>query len=244
MKKINEKLLQTVIFAGGLGTRLRPLTNNIPKPMVTVHGKPFLEYELKLLSSAGIRDFVLCVGYLGHAIEESLGNGSRLGINLQYSFDGEKPLGVAGALKKAESFLEDVFFATYGDAFLRADYAGIFSDFTSRDKLGMMLVSENHNAHGRSDLAINDGLVTKYSKRNQTPDMVWINYGVSVLRKRSLEFIATKEEVGEEQFYGELIKRKELLAKVVTTRFFEIGTPTALNDFEEFLSTVDNLFQY
>ena len=235
--------MQAVIFAGGFGTRLRPLTINIPKPMVPVLGKPFLEYELKLLASHGIKDYVLCVGYLGSAIAEYFGDGSRLGVKLVYSFDGEKPMGVAGALKRAEPLLEDFFFATYGDAYLRANYQKVFSDFKSQDSLGSMLVFENHNSLGRSDVAVRDGLVTKYDKSNQTPDMVWINYGVTLLRKAALSYIPPDREVGEEEFYGELIKRKELLAKVVETRFFEIGTPASLKQFEEFLVTGDKSLQ-
>jgi NDP-sugar pyrophosphorylase family protein len=228
--------LQAVIFAGGLGTRLGSITKNIPKPMVRVHGKPFLEYELSLLSSAGIKNFVLCVGYLGKVIQDFFGDGSRFDVNLEYSFDGEKPRGVAGALKRAESLLQDTFFVTYGDAYLRADYSEIFADFAVRDKLGMMLVNENHNAFGRSDLAVTNGYISKYDKRNQTPDMVWINYGVSILRKKALQFIPIDREVDEEEFYGDLIKRGELLAKVVSTRFYEIGTPAALQEFKEFMS--------
>ena len=207
--------------------------------MVPVLGKPFLEYELRLLSSHGIKDIVLCVGYLGNLVQEYFGDGSRFGVKIEYSFDGEKPLGVAGALRRAEPLLEDFFFATYGDAYLRADYEGIFSEFKSKNSLGLMLVFENHNSLGRSDLAVSGGFVTKYDKQHQTPDMVWINYGVSLLRKAALSYIPSDRDVGEEEFYGKLIQRKELLAKVVETRFFEIGTPASLKQFEEFLGTGD-----
>ncbi|MDA4130106.1 MAG: sugar phosphate nucleotidyltransferase [Thaumarchaeota archaeon] len=227
--------MQAVIFAGGLGTRLRPLTDSVPKPMVPVNGKPFLEHELQLLCQSGIREFVLCVGYLGKVIQEYFGDGGKFGVRLEYSFDGDQPLGVAGALKRAAPLLQDTFFATYGDSYLRADYSVIMEEFRRTQKLGMMLVYENHNAYGRSDLAVKDGLVTKYNKRNQTPDMVWINYGVSFLRKVALDIIPVDHKCYEEEFYGELIKRKELLAKVVQTRFFEIGTLSALKEFEEFL---------
>jgi NDP-sugar pyrophosphorylase family protein len=228
--------LQAVIFAGGLGTRLRPLTDSLPKPMVPVNGKPFLEHELRLLHQSAIKEFVLCVGYLGKVIQEYFGDGGKFGVRIEYSFDGDQPLGVAGALKRAAPLLQDTFFATYGDAYLRADYSVIMEEFRRTQKLGMMLVYENHNAHGRSDLAAKDGFVTKYDKLNQTADMVWINYGISVLRKEALQFIPPDRKCDEEDFYGELIKRRELIAKVVLTRFFEIGTPSALKEFQEFLT--------
>jgi NDP-sugar pyrophosphorylase family protein len=207
--------------------------------MIRVKGKPFLEYQLNLLSASGIKDFVLCVGYLGKTIQDYFGDGAKFGIKLEYSFDGDKPLGVVGALKRAEPLLQDVFFATYGDAYLLADYSSTFRDFTKRQKLAMMLVYENHNLRGKSDLVVKDGFVTTYDKRNQTADMVWINYGVSLLRKEALQYIPENRKYGEEEFYGDLIKRKELLAKVVSTRFYEIGTPSALKEFEAFFSKIE-----
>ncbi|MDA4112345.1 MAG: sugar phosphate nucleotidyltransferase [Thaumarchaeota archaeon] len=225
-----------VILAGGLGTRLRPLTNTTPKPMVLVNGRPFLEYELKLLAKNGISDFVLCVGYLGEVIRDYFGSGEKLGISIQYSFDGEEPLGIAGALKRAEPILQDVFIVTYGDSYLRAEYAGAMKQFLRAGKLGMMLAYENHNRYGRSDLAIKDGFVTRYDKQHQTPDMVWINYGISILRRETLKSIPSDQKYDEEQFYGELIKKNELLAFVVKDRFFEIGTGPALKEFESFIS--------
>jgi N-acetyl-alpha-D-muramate 1-phosphate uridylyltransferase len=228
--------LQAVILAGGLGTRLRPLTNTVPKAMVPVNGKPFLEYELNLLKTNGIFDIVLCVGYLGDIIHDYFGNGERLGIRISYSYDGEELLGVAGALKRAEHHLRDIFFVTYGDAYLSADYNGAMKEFMGTRKLGMMLAYENHNAYGKSDLAIKDGFVTKYDKQNQTPDMVWINYGISILRKQALNSIPEDTKCDEEQFYGELIKHKELLANIVKERFYEIGTAPALKEFENFVT--------
>ena len=113
--------MQAVILAGGLGARLRPLTDKIPKTMVQVHGRPFLEYEVELLKSRGVDELVLCVGYLGEQIERHFGEGRWFGVRIRYSYDGETPLGPIGALKKAEAMLEDKFFVTYGDAYRRLD---------------------------------------------------------------------------------------------------------------------------
>jgi len=227
--------LQAVILAGGLGTRLGVLTKNTPKPMIPVNGKPFLEYEINLLKQNGIDEFVLCVGYLGELIQSHFGNGDRFGIKVQYSLDGPKLLGAAGALKQAEPLLQDSFFVTYGDAYLRADYRNIMAHLKSSKKLGLMTVYQNHNRFGKSDLVVKDGLVVKYNKKDQSEDMVWINYGVSALRKEALQFIPPGEECGEEQFYGEMIKRKELVAHPVSNRFYEIENPNSLKEFEEFM---------
>ena len=226
-----------VILAGGLGKRLRPLTETIPKPMVPVRGKPFLEYELLLLKSHGISDFILCVGYLEDRIEGYFGAGEKLGIRIQYSHDGPDLLGPAGALKRSEKLLDqEVFFVTYGDAYLRMDYRRAMECFLDSEKLGMMTVYENKNRYGKSDLVVEDGYVIRYDKKNLVEGMNWINFGVSILRKQALRFIPENKVCDEEEFYGKLIDQRELLAYPVAERFYEIGNPGSLREFEQFIS--------
>lgn len=200
--------MQTVILAGGLGTRLRPFTQNMPKPMVPVAGKPFLDRELRVLKKYGFREFVLCVGYRSSMIESYFGDGHALNISILYSEDGEKQLGPAGALRKAARYLQREFMVTYGDSFLQLDYAEFIDKFHSSGKLGMMAVLENHDNYGKSDIVVQKGLVTKYDKRGMDPDMIWINYGATLLRKEALDFIPESMAVDEEQFYRELIRRR------------------------------------
>ena len=227
--------MQAAILVGGLGTRLGQLTKGVPKPMVVVRGKPFLEHEIGLLKSCGISDFVLCVGYLGEKVESHFGDGSRWGVRVRYSHDGPRLLGPAGALKRAERLLDEFFFVTYGDAYLRADYRGMMKALVESGSLGAMAVYENHNRYGKSDVEVSDGRVVRYDKRGGGMD--WVNFGVSALRKRALSLIPPERECGEEEFYGELIKRNELLAFPVADRFYEIGTPASLKEFELFISS-------
>ncbi|MGI0080459.1 MAG: sugar phosphate nucleotidyltransferase [Nitrososphaerales archaeon] len=229
--------MQAAILAGGLGTRLRPLSEKIPKPMVSVNGKPFLEYEIELLKKNGVHHFVLCVGYLGDVIQDHFGDGRKFGVRIAYSAEGKKLLGPAGALKKAEPILEDSFIATYGDGYLLMDYQVAWDRFLRSSKLGMMAVYENHNELARSDLVVKGGYVTRYDKKNSTPEMVWINFGVSFLKRKALQFIPADKEYGEEEFYNMLIEKQELLAYETKERFYEIGTPAALREFESFMSS-------
>lgn len=127
--------MQAAILAGGLATRLGSITKNQPKSLVPIKGKVFLEYQLEFLADGGVRDIVLCLGHLGKMIPQHLGNGSRYGLHLEYSFE-EKPLGTAGALKKAEAFLEDSFFTLYGDSYLTLDFYQVLSMLKSTNKLG------------------------------------------------------------------------------------------------------------
>jgi NDP-sugar pyrophosphorylase family protein len=204
--------------------------------MVPVNGKPFLEYEIGLLKRSGISDFVLCVGHLGKKVEGYFGNGSEWGVRIRYSYDGLKLMGPAGALKGAEPLLEECFFVIYGDAYLRADYPSIMRALLDSRRLGLMAVYENHNRYGKSDVIVRGGYVVRYDKKGQGEGMDWVNFGVSALRKRSLALIPSGKKCGEEEFYGELIKRNELLAFPVEERFYEIGSPGALKEFERFIS--------
>jgi len=228
--------LQAVILAGGLGTRLGKLTQTVPKAMLPVNGRPFLEHEIVLLREYGITDFVLCVGHLSEAIEDHFGSGDWLGVTIRYSHDGPKLMGPAGALKSAEPLLVESFFVTYGDAYLRADYRQVMKILLDSNKLGVMLVYENHNLYGKSDIAVKDGYVTNYDKAGRSEGMVWINFGVTALRKCALSLIPPGRECGEQEFYRELILRKELLAFQVSDRFYEIGSPHALKEFGQFIS--------
>jgi N-acetyl-alpha-D-muramate 1-phosphate uridylyltransferase len=219
-----------------LGTRLGALTAEVPKPMVLVGGKPFLEHEINLLKRSGIDDFVLCVGHLGGRVESHFGDGTGWGVRVRYSNDGPRLLGPAGALKKAGPLLGERFFVTYGDAYLRTDYRRLMESLTGSGRLGVMAVFENHNRFGRSDVSVEGGAVVRYDKTGGPPPMDWVNFGVTALRKGALDLIPEGRECGEEEFYGELIKRGELLAFPVENRFYEIGTPRSLKEFETFIA--------
>jgi N-acetyl-alpha-D-muramate 1-phosphate uridylyltransferase len=227
--------LQAAILAGGLGTRLGRLTRRIPKPMVVVAGKPFLEREVGLLRRNGVDDLVLCVGHLGGMVEDYFGDGRNWGVRIRYSHDGPGLMGPAGALKAAAPLLDKRFFVTYGDAYLRMDYRRLMGAFVDSRKLGMMAVYRNRNRYGRSDVVVEGGRVTRY-KKSGGRSMEWVNFGVTALDRASLEFIPSGKECGEEDFYGELIRRGELCAFPVKDRFYEIGTPKSLKEFERFLT--------
>jgi N-acetyl-alpha-D-muramate 1-phosphate uridylyltransferase len=226
---------QAVILAGGLGTRLGSIASDVPKAMVAVAGKPFLEHEVSLLKLNGVDDFVFCLGHLGEKVESHFGDGSAMGVSIRYSWDGKRLLGPAGALKKAEGLLEERFFVTYGDAYLRAPYGAMMERLESSGKMGVMSVFHNENRRGRSDVETEGGLVVRFEKSGHRM-YSWINYGVTVLAKDALSAIPEGVTFGEEEFYGRLIEAKQLLAFPVTEMFYEIGTPESLAEFERFFS--------
>jgi NDP-sugar pyrophosphorylase family protein len=229
--------MQAVILAGGLGTRLGPLTSSVPKPMVTVHERPCLEYELTLLAQSGITDVVLCVGYLGEQVVQYFGNGRPLGIQIQYSWDGEQLLGPIGALKNAESLLAGSFFVLYGDAYLRLDYNVLMETMLLSNRLGAMAVLRNYHRYGPSDLLVEDGIVKEYDKKQIRPELEWVNFGVSALRREALQLVEPCRFCDEETFYGQLIAQRELAAFQVKDRFYEIGSPSGLEQFRQFIAS-------
>ena len=220
-----------VILAGGLGTRLRPLTSEVPKALIPIGGKPFLHHQIDLLKRRGIRDIVLCVGHLGDRVKDYFGDGRWLGVRIKYSEEESQLLGTAGAIKNAEPLLRDDFFLMYGDSYLMIDYREIMRYFRRFDRLGLMVVWRNVDRFERSNVMVEGNLVTAYNKDQKSPDMVYINYGLSVLRKEALAFIPAGRPFSQEDFYQILIDQGELLTFEVEQRFYEIGSPKGLEEF-------------
>src|SRR6266571_2872724 len=124
--------IPVAILAGGLATRLRPITEKIPKSLVAVAGRPFLAHQIELLRDQGLRRLVLCVGYLGEMIQREFGDGSKWGVRLEYSFDGDQLLGTGGALRKALPLLGEKFFVLYGDSYLPIEFNPVAKFFQKR----------------------------------------------------------------------------------------------------------------
>jgi NDP-sugar pyrophosphorylase family protein len=225
--------LQIVVLAGGLGTRLGPLTQRRPKSLILVNGRPFLEYQLVLFRRSGILDIVLCVGHLGQHIKKHLGDGPRFGVDIRYSEEREGLLGTAGAVRNAETLLANEFFLTYGDSYLLLDYQAVMDWFRQRDRLGLMVVYRNCNQLESSNVVVEGDFVRAYDKEGRTPGMEYINYGVSLLRKEAISLIPPGRQFSQEEFYQLLIEERQLLAFETPQRFYEIGSPAGLEEFRE-----------
>jgi NDP-sugar pyrophosphorylase family protein len=230
--------MQVAILAGGLATRLGALTQNVPKSLLMIKNKPFLQYQLERLREHGIADVVLCTGHLGHQIQDYFGDGSRFGISLVYSHE-EKPLGTAGALRLAKDKLQDPFFTIYGDSYLSLDYSSILKHFNSHGTLAIMTVYQNADLYDRSNTVVKGQLVEKYSKREKAPGMVYIDYGANLFRRQTLELVPEGQFYSLEELFIQLIERKELLAYEVRERFYEIGSLKGLTEFRKHVEKAD-----
>lgn len=228
--------MQALVLAGGLGTRLRPLTNSIPKPMMPILGKPFLSYQLELLKSSGISEVVLSIGYLGEQIKAYFGDGSKMGLRVTYSIE-EVPMGTAGGMKLASSLLHDEFFVVYGDSYLPVDYKEVEDFFKDSGKIGLLIAYDDQQGETtvRRNVSIGENnLVTKYKKDSNDKDLNLVEAGVLVFKKRVLDFIPESKPFSlENEIFPVLIAKKELAGFITNQRFYDIGMPERLKDFEE-----------
>ena len=222
------------LLAGGLATRLRPITETIPKALVEVAGRPFIEHQLLLLARHGVRRAVLCLGYRGEQVEQRLGAKFE-SIALDYSYDGPELLGTAGALRNAAPLLSDVFWVLYGDSYLPVDYHAILESFERTQALGLMTVYRNDNRHDKSNAIFVNGMLEKYDKRLPDPRMTYIDYGLALLRRSVLARIPEGQSVDLADIYSQLVAVREMIGYEVNQRFYEIGSPEGLSETHAYL---------
>lgn len=227
--------LTAVILAGGLGTRLRPLTYSVPKPMVEAGGRPFLEWVLGLLKANGITDIIMLVGYKKEAIIDYFGDGSRLGVEVRYSDDGGELLGTGGALRKARGLIDSDFVLVNGDTYLEADLQGVYSQLKSRKALAVFTLVEVEGAKGGYVTLSHDGRILSFSERKGSRGLV--NAGYVVMSREVLDLLPDSERFSlEEDFYPELVRTGRAYGVVVRGPFFDIGTPEGLEAFRSFIA--------
>ncbi len=227
--------IPVAILAGGLATRLRPITEKIPKSLVPVAGRPILAHQLEMLHAQGIRHAVLCIGFLGEMIQREFGS-EACGIQLEYSFDGEKLLGTGGAIKRALPKLGEEFFILYGDSYLPIPYAPVAEFFQRSGKLGLMTVYHNQGKYDTSNVVFRDGEIVVYDKKARLPEMHHIDYGLSLFRSSVFAAYAADQVFDLAEVMGKLVRDKQLAGYEVPERFYEMGSPAGLAELEALLA--------
>jgi len=223
------------ILAGGLATRLRPATDKMPKALLSVAGEPFLVHQLRLLRSEGFRRIVLCIGYLGELIEAKIGDGKRLGLQIDYSFDGPTLLGTGGALKGAIPRLGEQFLVIYGDSYMPVDYFAIIEAFVRSGKPALMTVFKNEGRWDASNVWLEAGKIRRYDKRLRMAEMRHIDYGIAVLNADVFTSFPDNQPFDLADVYSRLISRNQMVAYEVKQRFYEIGSPEGLAELDSLL---------
>lgn len=224
------------ILAGGLATRLKPITEKVPKLLVEVAGEPFFSHQLRLIRRSGLSRIVLCVGYLGEKIVEGYGDGAKWGVSIKYSFDGPRLLGTGGALIRALPALGDMFYVLYGDSYLPIDYQAVGRSFLDSGKLGLMTVFENRGQYDASNVWFEGGSIRAYDKRAALPSMRHIDYGLGMYRREAFDGFPRDEVVDLADVQKALLARGELAGYAVAERFYEIGSHAGLAELDVLLA--------
>jgi NDP-sugar pyrophosphorylase family protein len=220
-------------LAGGLATRMRPLTETVPKSMLEVADEPFIAHQLRLFRRQGLPRAVLCLGHLGGAVRDFVGDGSEFGLSTSFSFDGEKLLGTAGALKKAEPLLGDVFWVVYGDAYLDLDLRPIWASFQLSKQPALMTTFRNDGRWDKSNVLFRDGRIVVYDKNSADPAMKHIDYGLLILRRQVLDAVPAGQETDLADVLSALVLQGAVAGFEVRERFYEIGSPQGLCETDE-----------
>lgn len=227
--------MPVALLAGGLATRLRPITEKVPKLLVEVAGEPFFSHQLRLLRAQGLTRVVVCAGYLGEMIVERYGDGSAWGVQLDYSFDGETLRGTGGALIRARPKLGESFYILYGDSYLPIDYRAAGRAFRESGQPGLMTVFRNRGAYDASNVWFENGQIRLYDKKLKDVRMEHIDYGLGLLRASALDRWPRDAVVDLADVYRDLVRRGQLSGHEVSRRFYEIGSHGGLAELDQFL---------
>jgi MurNAc alpha-1-phosphate uridylyltransferase len=228
--------MQIVVLAGGLATRMRPETETLPKSLLPVNGRPFVDWQLDRFAASGARSVVMCVGHLGDQIETHVRRGLDRGLAVGYSYDGEQLVGTGGAVRRALARLESEFVVTYGDSYLPFDYAAPLEDLRAHpDALATMSVYSNRSGLGEANVALDGEWVARYEKGVELAELDHIDYGAIALRRSALAEIEDGAVWDIEALFRKLARKRQLRAFVAPERFYEIGSAAGRHDLEQHL---------
>lgn len=228
-------MLPVAILAGGVASRLQPLTQTLPKSLVVVAGKPFIAHQLNLLRREGVKRVVLCVGHLGEKIEQAIGDGRELGLHVAYSFDGSRLMGTGGALRRALPLLGEEFFVLYGDSYLDVALPPIEIAFRRHNMPALMTVFRNDGRWDTSNVVFDGSRIVCYDKQARRADMRYIDYGLGVVTAQALSGREVEQPFDLSEVYTDLAGRGRLAGYEVLQRFYEIGTPAGLEETDRYL---------
>jgi N-acetyl-alpha-D-muramate 1-phosphate uridylyltransferase len=230
--------MQIVVLAGGLASRMRPESEEIPKSLLHVQGRPFVDWQLDRFAASGARSVIMCVGYLGEQIETHVKRALDRGLVVGYSYDGAELVGTGGALRRAFARLEDEFVLTYGDSYLPFDYAAPLQDLRAHpEAVATMSVYKNHGELGPSNVALDGDWVAKYEKGAADSQLDCIDYGAIALRRSALDGIEDGAVWGIDALFRKLARKRQLRAFVAPERFYEVGSPQGKRDLERHLAS-------
>jgi N-acetyl-alpha-D-muramate 1-phosphate uridylyltransferase len=228
-------MLPIAVLAGGFATRLGELTKQLPKCLIEIKGRAFVDWQMELLSKNGYTDFVFCVSYKSDLVQRFLGNGSRWNVQIEYSLDGETQLGTGGAIAKALPLLGEQFAVIYGDSYLPINYSQVEHQFMSSNAMAQMTVYENRDQYDASNVEFKDGKLVQYRKGSKEPMFRHIDYGLTYFNKAAFLDLAEHEQKDLADICTQLSDQRKLEGFEVYERFYEVGSIRGIKEFSDYI---------
>ncbi|WP_218814762.1 sugar phosphate nucleotidyltransferase [Rickettsiella endosymbiont of Dermanyssus gallinae] len=238
-----KDLFPIAILAGGMATRMRPLTEKLPKSLLLVKGEPFIAHQLRLLKNEGFKEIILCIGHLGRLIQAYVQDGKQFDLVVRYAWDGNHLLGTAGAIKQALPLLGENFFVMYGDSYLMIDYKRIQQSFLQQNKPALMTIYKNNNQGDKSNIEFKSKKIIDYNKKITTARMKYIDYGLGLFNSVVFNPISERKSFDLADLYKTLLLQEKLAAFEVYNRFYEIGSMQGLADMAHYLTHQEVFFE-
>jgi NDP-sugar pyrophosphorylase family protein len=232
--------MQCVVLAGGLGRRMRPATDTVPKCLLPVAGRPFVDWQLAWLVAEEVHRVIYCIGYRGDLVRRHVGDGRRFGLEVDYVDEGDHLMGTAGALRLAcdQKKLDSTFFTVYGDSYLPLHLVSVEAAYVKLDVPVLMVVYRDPGRLEQPNVVLENGMVTRYQKGLAEPpkDMRFVDYGLSIWRREVIETMVPVDTVADlATLFTDLSRAGRLAGYEATERFYEIGSPQGLSDLDTLL---------
>lgn len=239
---MDTKPTQAVILAGGRGVRLKPITDDIPKPMIHFHGKPFLRYLIENLKEEGFTKVLLLLGYLPERIQDYFGNGESFGIKIEYEIT--SPEDETGKrLKLATHKLDPHFLLMYCDNYWPMQFNKMWQQFQNQDSLAQITVYKNDDNYTKNNVLVDgNNYVVKYDKGRTDQNLRGVDIGFVLLKKEVLSLIPDKNVNFEAVVYPQLVRNNKLTAFLTHHRYYSVGSHERISDTERFLRRNRTIF--
>lgn len=227
-KNLNDEVMGVkiaVILAGGLGTRLQPLTDTIPKPLLPIQGKPLLEYIIQNLKLHGIKEIILSIGYRAEQIKNYFGNGSKLGVKINYCIE-ERPLGTGGAVKEAAKDINEPFILVWGDNLMDIDYTELYYSYLQNKKIIAMTLTPREDVENFGVVELKGKIILKFvekPKREEASSNL-INAGAFIINPKCLKILPEGKSSIEKDCFEKLASKGEISAYIHQGQWFPTDT--------------------
>lgn len=237
----SKAVRQAVILAGGLGTRMKPFTDNAPKPMYPFQGKPFIQYLVEQVKSFGINRVLILLGYLPEIIMDYLKDGSEYGVTISYDITPVE-YNTGDRLLHAQDKIENQFLLMYCDNYCSIDFTKLCREYEDNQALIQLSVYENKDGYTKSNLLIKDGMIKFYDKKRTTPNLQGVDIGYAIVNKAVFSYITEKDANFEACVYPELVRQEKLFATLTKHRYYSVGSWERIELTEQFFDNCLTVF--